>query len=251
MNLLILTPTRNRLGFLRENVESVRMSSVAPLDIGIIQALHDCGSDDGTVPWLESLRDDPGIAVTLSPEAMPPGRARNVAAASAASDFLMPLDDDDLILQRTAHHFLHELTRSGAPQWAVADFLKIDRQGCYLPGQDYYGWRFRSVDDMLQAIFSGKHFIQGNVCFSRGLFERAGGYAEGMDTAEDLELYTRFLFDSGLPAYIPMISHLHRMHDNNASRTVDKDRYNRDLSAIYAMHRHELERRGIPLELIP
>lgn len=250
MKLLILTPTRNRLGFLQENIESVRMSSLAPLDIELVQALHDCGSDDGTAAWLDSLRGDPRLHVTLSPHPMPPGQARNIAAASAPGDFIMPLDDDDLLLQRSAHHFLHALSTTRA-RWAVSDFLSIDHEGRYLPGRDYYAWRFGSADEMLQAVFSGKHYIQGNVCFSRELFEKVGGYAEDMNTAEDLELYTRFILEAGLPFYVPMVSHLHRLHDRNISLTVDKDRYNRDMSAIYERHRSKLESRGIPLELIP
>jgi glycosyltransferase involved in cell wall biosynthesis len=250
LKLLILTPTRNRQGFLRENIESVRMSSLAPLEIELVQVLHDCGSEDGTAAWLESLKDDPRLRVVLSPQAIPPGRARNIAAAAAPGDFIMPLDDDDLILQRTAHHFLHALREEGA-RWAVADFLSIDEGGRYLTGKDYYAWRFGSADEMLQAIFSGRHYIQGNVCFSRELFEAVGGYAEDMKTAEDLELYTRFLLEAGLPVYVPMISHLHRLHGLNISRTVDKDRYNRDMSEIYERHRSKLEGRGIRLELIP
>jgi glycosyltransferase involved in cell wall biosynthesis len=250
LKLLILTPTRNRLHFLRENIESVRMSSLAPLEIELVQALHDCGSDDGTAAWLESLRGDPCLRITLSPRPMPPGQARNIAAASAPGDFIMPLDDDDLLLQRTAHHFLHALSTEEA-RWAVADFLSIDKEGRYIPGRDYYAWRFGSADEMLQAIFSGKHYLQGNVCFSRGLFDQVGGYAEDMETAEDLELYTRFVLEAGLPAYVPAASHLHRLHDLNASRSVDKDRYNRDMSDIYERHRSKLEARGIRLELIP
>ncbi|WP_367873800.1 glycosyltransferase family 2 protein [Luteolibacter sp. Populi] len=246
MKLAILTPTRNRLGFLQQNVASVRMSSTAPLDLEIVQALHDCGSDDGTAEWLRGLEKE---RVSFSPGRVPPGHARNLAAQSCQSDYLMPLDDDDLLLQRTAYHFVKAL-EAGPARWAVADFLKIDQDGRYLPGEDYYGWDFDTADEMLRAIFSGRHFIQGNVCFSRDLFEEVGGYAE-METAEDLELYTRFVLAAGLPVYVPMVSHLHRMHGGNVSREVDKDRYNRDLAEIYERHRSELQARGIPLELIP
>lgn len=250
MKLAVLTPTRNRLRFLKEAIESVRFNNTAPLDLGIIQSVHDCGSDDGTAAWLEALEDQ-GVHVTLSDHAMPPGLARNIAAAAVqGADYLIPLDDDDLMLQRTAHHFVKALEGKGAA-WAVADFLRIDAEGRYLRGEDYYAWSFASAEEMLQAIFSGKHFLQGNVCFTRELFEGAGRYAEDMATAEDLELYTRFLLHAGLPVYVPMVSHLHRMHGNNISRGIDKDRYNEDLAAIYERHRSPLEQRGIVLEPIP
>lgn len=250
MKLAILTPTRNRLPFLQENVASVRLSSTTPLELEILHVLHDCGSGDGTTEWLRGLKDEAGVQLILSLSPMPPGRARNLAAQACSSELLMPLDDDDILLQRTAYYFARTLSK-GACHWAVADFLKIDQDGRYLPGQDYYGWDFVSADEMLRAIFSGKHFIQGNVCFTRELFQRCGGYAEDMSTAEDLELYTRFVLEAGLPCYVPIVSHLHRLHGGNASRQVDKDRYNRDLQAIYEKHRSSLEQRGIPLALIP
>lgn len=250
MKLAILTPTRNRLAFLKENVESVHFNNPAPLDLQIVQSIHDCGSDDGTTEWLETL-DYPGVQVTLSHKAMPPGLARNIAAATVPADYFMPLDDDDLILQRTAHHFVSALADRSGASWAVSDFLKIDEEGRYLRGQDYYAWSFSSTNEMLQAIFSGKHFIQGNVCFTGDLFRRVGGYAEDIHTAEDLELYVRFLLDSGLPRYVPMISHLHRMHGKNTSNGIDKDHYNEDLLAIYERHRTSLTRIGIVFEPIP
>jgi glycosyltransferase involved in cell wall biosynthesis len=249
LKLAILTPTRNRLPFLQENIASVRLSSTTPLDLEILHVLHDCGSEDGTAAWLAGRGED-RVQVILSKGPMPPGQARNLAAKACTSDLLMPLDDDDVLLQRTAYHFARALSE-GSRQWAVADFLKIDQDGRYLPGEDYYGWEFDSAEEMLRSIFSGRHFIQGNVCFTRGLFERCGGYAEEMTTAEDLELYTRFVLEAGLPRYVPMVSHLHRLHDGNLSREVNKDRYNRDLEDIYDKHRSALEARGIPLELIP
>ncbi len=223
------------------------MSATAPLDLEILHMLHDCGSDDGTAQW---LAEEQGVQAMFSDGPTPPGKARNLAARACSSELLMALDDDDLLLQRTAYHFARALSDEGW-EWAVSDFLKIDQDGRYLPGEDYYGWEFESPNEMLRAIFSGRHFIQGNACFTRDLFERCGGYAEEMKTAEDLELYTRFVLEAGLPRYLPMASHLHRMHGGNLSRTVDKDHYNRDLEIIYDKHRSELERRGISLELIP
>lgn len=250
MKLGVLTPTRNRLRFLKENVESVRGNNAAPLDLRILHSIHDCGSDDGTAAWLETW-EHPDTRVTLSATAMPPGLARNIAAAAAPADYFIPLDDDDLMLQRTAHHFVRALASQTRCAWAVSDFLRIDEEGRYLRGQDYYAWSFGSTGEMLRAIFSGNHFLQGNVCFTRDLFERVGGYAPDLHTAEDLELYVRFLLDSGLPLYVPMTSHLHRMHGNNLSKDIGKERYNEDLRAIYERHRSSLARLGIPFEPIP
>lgn len=251
MRLTIITPTHNRLAFLRENVASVRSSEVHPLDLEVHHLLHDCGSDDGTAGWLSEQVGE-RLRVLRSPGVMPPGQARNRVIREATGELLMPLDDDDILLQRTAHHFTRALTDPGCQaSWAVCDFLRIDHERRYRLADDYYAWRFSTADEMLRAIFSGKHFLQGNVCFRRTLFDQVGGYADDLKTAEDLELYTRFLLADGLPVYVPMVSHLHRMHDDNTSKDVNKDRYNDDMSLIYERHADRLRARGVRLELIP
>ena len=251
MKLDIVTPTRNRLPFLKENMASVRMSRSAPLDLRITHLIHDCGSDDGTGDWLEHEKHQRGdFLLVRSPDRIHPGEARNIALREGDGEFIMPLDDDDLLLQRTAYHFVHAFQDNTA-RWATSDFIKIDSDGRYLPGEDYHGWVFDSADDMLHAIFSGQHYIQGNVCFRRDLFEKVGGYASELKTAEDLELYVRFILEAGLPEYVPAISHLHRVHNGNVSRNVDKDRYNRDMETIYRLHEPRLRARNIELVPIP
>ncbi|RYE82593.1 MAG: glycosyltransferase [Myxococcales bacterium] len=250
MKLSVITPTQNRLAFLKENVASVQCSVLAPLDLEVEHVVHDLGSDDGTHEWLrEQAGQDGRLRVVRSAEAMPPGRARNRAIAQATGELVMALDDDDLLLQRTAFHFAEGLG-AGKARWAVADFLRVDAERRYHVGDDYYTWRFESAEQMLAAIFSGSHFIQGNVCFRRSLLDEVGGYADDLTTAEDLELYTRFLLADGLPRYLPMVSHLHRMHGDNLSKDISKDRYNEDMTRIYERHAGRLRERGIELKPI-
>ena len=251
MQLSIITPTHNRLNFLKETVASVQRSVTHPLDLSVQHVVHDCGSTDGTHSWLERDEAAAQLVKVFSNEKKNPGLARNEAIAHAEGEFLMPLDDDDVLLQRTAHHFVYALTQE-SPQsdWVVSDFLRMDEEGRYLPGEDYYGWRFGSVREMLQAIFSASHFIQGNVCYRRALFDRVGGYDANLSMAEDLDLYVRFLLDGQMPRYVPMISHLHRMHRSNLSKVVDKDHYNDDMTRLYEKYAPELRRHGVELHLI-
>lgn len=262
MQISIITPTHNRLNFLKEAIASVQRSSTHPLDLTVQHVVHDCGSTDGTRRWLESDEAAGHLTTLFSAEKKLPGLARNEAIARAEGDFLMPLDDDDVVLQRTAHHFVYALTQDAStarrtaplsvttPEWAVSDFLRMDEEGRYLPGEDYYGWRFGSVREMLQAIFSASHFIQGNVCYRRSLFDRVGGYDGDLSMAEDLDLYVRFLLDGQMPHYVPMVSHLHRMHRSNLSKAVDKHHYNDDMTRLYEKYERELVRQGVELHLI-
>lgn len=251
MHLSIITPTHNRLRFLKETVASVQRSTTHPLDLSVQHVVHDCGSTDGTRAWLQTDEAAAHLTTVFSDEKKLPGLARNEAIAKAKGEFLLPLDDDDVLLQRTAHHFVYAMTQEGPPcDWAVSDFLRMDEEGRYLPGEDYYGWRFGSVREMLQAIFSASHFIQGNVCYRRSLFDRVGGYDPDLSMAEDLDLYVRFLLDGQMPRYVPMVSHLHRMHRSNLSRAVNKDHYNDDMTRLYEKYEPELARHGVELHLI-
>jgi len=119
----------------------------------------------------------------------------------------------------------------------------------YMPQEDYYGWVFPTAKDMLQAIFDSCHFIQGNVCFSKKLFDEVGEYDEKVGMAEDLDLYVRFLIHGDLNVYLPMISHLHRMHTGNFSVGCDRDKHHSDLRDIYGRNENKLKDMGVELTL--
>jgi hypothetical protein len=127
----------------------------------------------------------------------------------------------------------------------VADFLRVDEHGRYLPNEDYYAWEFETPTDMLRAIFRAENFIQGNVCFSHVFVEQVGGYDGELAMAEDLDLYVRFLLAGQLPVLCPHISHLHRFHSRNVSIGVDAEKHNADLLVIYDKYREPLRALGI------
>jgi GT2 family glycosyltransferase len=91
--------------------------------------------------------------------------------------------------------------------------------------------------------------ILGNVCFSRRLYDEVGGYDESVGMAEDLDLYVRFLIHGHLNVYLPMISHLHRMHTANFSIGCDRDHHHADLTDIYRRNEEKLKAQGVKLTL--
>jgi GT2 family glycosyltransferase len=91
--------------------------------------------------------------------------------------------------------------------------------------------------------------ILGNVCFSRHLYDDVGGYDESVGMAEDLDLYVRFLIHGHLSVYLPMISHLHRMHQTNFSIGCDENKHHSDLKAIYKRNENKLATMGIKFTL--
>ncbi|CAF1546426.1 unnamed protein product, partial [Didymodactylos carnosus] len=158
-------------------------------------------------------------------------------------------DDDDVFLQRCLHNFGSAIRQNKNKQFFISDFLRVNEHLQYMPKEDYYGWVFKDCKEMLQAIFDSCHFIQGNVCFSKKLFEDVGEYDESVGMAEDLDLYTRFLIHGDHPVYLPVISHLHRMHTANFSIGCDRDKHHNDLRGIYERNEHKLKSLGVELTL--
>ena len=248
MHFAIITPTHQRRALLPEAVASVRASVSAPLDFSFEHLIYDNGSRDGTAAYLREVADQPGPPLRHwhHPARQLAGLARNhLIEETAPGAWLVPLDDDDILLQRTLHHYAAQIVAHPGRPWFVADFLRVDEHGRYLPNEDYYAWQFDTPTDMLRAIFRAEHFIQGNVCYSRAFVDQVGGYDAGLPMAEDLDLYVRFLLAGQLPVLCPHISHLHRFHAHNVSIGVDAAKHNADLRVIYQKYAQQLQALGI------
>ena len=244
MHFSVITPTHQRRTLLPETVASVRATIGAPLDFSVEHLLYDNGSHDGTAAYLREAAAQPGLPLRHwhNPASQRPGFARNQLIAQVPTDaWLVPLDDDDLLLQRTLYHYAAQIKIHPGRPWLIADFLRVDEQGRYLPGEDYYAWKFDSPPAMLQAIFRAEHFVQGNVCYTKALLDEVGGYDAGLAMAEDLDLYVRFLLAGHLPVVCPHISHLHRFHASNTSQGVDAAKHNADLRVIYDKYATDLQ----------
>ncbi|MDO7846364.1 glycosyltransferase [Hymenobacter sp. M29] len=244
----MITPTHQRRELLPEAVASVRATMGAPLDFSFEHLIFDSGSRDGTAAYLREAAARPGPALRHwhSAGRQLAGPARNLLIKEAPAEaWIVPLDDDDFLLQRTLFHYGTQINANPGRPWFVADFLRVDEHGRYLPNEDYYAWQFDSPTAMLRAIFRAEHFIQGNVCYSRAFVDEVGGYDEELKMAEDLDLYVRFLLAGQLPVVCPHISHLHRFHARNVSIGVDAATHNADLRVIYQKYAVQLVALGI------
>ena len=248
MKFAVITPTHQRRALLPEAVASVRATVGAPLDFSFEHLIYDNGSRDGTAAYLRAAAAQPGPPLRHwhAPGRTLAGLARNALIREAAPDaWVVPLDDDDFLLQRTLFHYATQISAHPGRSWFVADFLRVNETGCYLPKEDYYAWKFDTPVAMLQAIFRAENFVQGNVCYSRAFFDEVGGYDAELKMAEDLDLYVRFLLAGQLPVVCPHISHLHRFHTSNVSLGVDAATHNADLRVIYGKYAAQLRALGV------
>jgi len=248
LQIVVITPTHNRVDYLPEAINSVRANVVAPIDCTYEHYICENGCTDGTKEYLDEAIKQEGAPVKYwsVPDKLLPGPARNTIIKHVPNDaFIFPLDDDDVVLQRSIYHWADLIERHPGQQWFVTDFLRMDQERRYLLKEDYYAWKFDSPVAMLGAIFRGETFIQGNVCYSKKLFDEVGAYHEKIRMAEDLDLYVRFLIAGHLPVVGSHISHLHRFHTGNISIGVDHKKHNEDLKSIYDRYAEQLQKLGV------
>ncbi|AWM31311.1 hypothetical protein DDQ68_00030 [Hymenobacter nivis] len=121
MHFSVITPTHDRRALLPEAVASVRASTGAPLDFSFEHLVFDNASHDDTAAYLRTAAAQPGPPLRHWHHSthQTVGRARNLAIREAAPDaWLVPLDDDDLLLQRALFHYGPKLGLTpAAPGW--------------------------------------------------------------------------------------------------------------------------------------
>lgn len=170
-------------------------------------------STDGTSQTIATIPYPNVKKINLTKNAGPAG-ARNEAIKNTEADYIFCLDSDDIIFQNSLRHLFEHLEASGK-SWVYGDFLKSDEKLSYLIGQDYYGRRFKDTNSLLSSILAGEHYFQQNSMYKRELFEKVGGFDESLKTAEDLDLFVRFLLQNQLPEYLPGPLYIHRVHEGN------------------------------------
>lgn len=232
MKISIITPTYNRKHFLSDAIKSVLATQLQPLtDVAWEYIIYDDGSTDGTEKLFEFATDS-RIKYIRNGKNNGQSFAKNEAVKMATGDYIFFLDSDDILLSRTLYNFASQAKKYPEAEWFTADFLRVDNSLRYVAGEDYFGWDFSTKQKMLEAIFNGEHFIQGNVFFKKQLFLEVGMFDSSMRMAEDLDLYIRFLKKAGLPKRGDFISHLHRNHTENISAGITSEKHKLDAERL-------------------
>jgi len=213
IDISVITACYNSERYIKECIESVQQSKLEPLDSTFEHIIVNDGSLDNSEQIIKQFNH---IVYLKNTENEGPASARNKGINAARGTYIFVLDSDDVLLQRTLYHCVEAL-RETKHSWLFTDFVRSDAALSYKIGKDYYGWQFASKEEMLSAIFSGTFFIQHNTMFEKALFNQVGGYDPTIRMAEDLDLYIRFLLAGRTPTYLPITSHIHRLHDSNLS----------------------------------
>lgn len=210
----VLTPTRNRRGWIRRATRSVLAQTFPSWEL----IVYDVGDKGETVDDLLTSFDDPRIRYVRG-ECQGPAADFQAALELARGEIVTPLSDDD----RLPPHALATVDRAfGDGLWLNGRTVFVNEQG------DPVALR-GGTRDHLEETRDGKFMLGGAVYWRRG-FEQTigGGFDSAFDHGGDHDLYTRFLADVD-PVRVPEVLYIYTDHPAtdtrvNADKQADASR---------------------------
>ncbi len=205
----VVIPTHNRRELLAETLASVWAQTV-PVEVIVV----DDGSSDGTAESLEGQ----DVTVVRLDEPRGCGAARNVGVERTTAPWLAFCDDDDLWAPERLAAQLAVLADHPTARWATTGAVWIDQSRRILGGQampDY---------DDLEALLRVGNAVPGggsSVLIDADLYAAVGGFAPGLDGADDWDLWLRLAAKSPI-GYVdrPLVGY--RRWRGNRSRNLTR-----------------------------
>ncbi len=180
----VVIPTRNRVGWLRQCVHSVRAQRDVLLELIVV----DEGSSDGTAEYLADLQACAGAKLVIhqTPRGLP--AARNAGLAIASGRYVAFLDDDDLWAPDKLAGQIDAIERTPGARWATASALHTDARLAVL-----WAHRLERGGDLLDDLLAGNVVPAGGsgVLVERSFIAGLGGFDESLTSAEDWDMWIR------------------------------------------------------------
>lgn len=201
-----------------------------------------CICDDGSEdPRLDALlaeltKNEPRIRVINLPENSGISAASNWAARLATGDFLLFLDQDDLLAEECLAEFALAFAANSSLDLAYSDHDKIDQRGRRHAPQFKPGW---SPVLLLSHMYCG-HAL----ALRRSLFEAIGGMRSAFDGSQDYDLALRATEQARQVLHIPKV--LYHWRVTPGSTAVSANEKPGSIAAGQACLAEAIARRQIP-----
>lgn len=199
----VVIPTRNRRPLLEEAVESVRRQTFGSWELVVVDDV----SEDDTWRWLTTQKDERMRALRLAAH-RERSAARNEGLARARGDYILFLDDDDLLRPRALAALVGALSSNQEAIAAVGAKRYVSEHGRRRTPHPW--WRVtRSLwAEVLTWIWGP---MQGQVLWRRSTVLSGGGWREDIVYVEDQELWLRMSL-VGPVVVIPEMVFEYRVH---------------------------------------
>lgn len=225
----VILPTYNRARTLPRAIDSVLTGTFEDLELVVV----DGGSTDGTRGYLDSLTD-PRLSVITRDSPRGLGNARNAGLAVASGEYIVFLDDDDVLYEDAIQTLVKTIRHYPSEYGGVYSARKrIDESGA-VRVQRTPGGTVQNYEDAS---------IGGPTCtlVRASVADTLGGFDESLPACEDTDFWLRLLADFDLVA-VDQVLYEKRAH--RGQMTNDPDRSIRGNKRLIDKH---TDRRSDPV----
>jgi glycosyltransferase involved in cell wall biosynthesis len=176
--------TYNRLDYLKESLASaLNQDTMLPFEVLIV----DNGSTDGTADYLAS-HTDARVRTVKSPSNVDKAAGRNLGVNEARGEFILWLDDDDVLLPHALSSHFSCLQENPDADIIYANLYACDEQLNIVREMPY-----RQLDPLIipHTLLFYSPFPNGGSLIRKSVFTRAGSYDPSLTRAEDYDLWIR------------------------------------------------------------
>lgn len=213
IKLSILMPVYNvEIIWLEKAIQSIREQTYKNWEICIVD---DCSTDSRIKEYLKQLQD-PNIKVAFLEENQGISFATNTAAALASGDYVLLMDNDDVLKKEALALFEEAIMRSGA------DILYSD--------QDIIDENDQLKDPLLKPDYSpdlllSQMYIGHLLGFKKALFFQVGGCRSEYNGSQDYDLMLRMCLESDHVEHIPHILYSWRALPSSTAENPESKPY--------------------------
>ncbi len=150
----VIVPCFQHGRFLPDAIKSLRKQTLPPQRIVVVD---DASADPETTEALDKLEQDPLVTVIRLAENSGPSVARNRALTEVTENYVLPLDADDMLLEKTLEEMVEQLER--APESV----------GFIYPNVQHFGNRH---DFYQPPAYNLNALLNNNYCAATSLFDR-------------------------------------------------------------------------------
>jgi len=223
----VVIPAYNAADTLDATIESIVAQDHPDVEIIVV----DDGSTDDTPAVLArwAAKRDGRFRFETIPNSGGPARPRNVGVGLAAGELVSMFDSDDLMEPGKLSAQAAVFATHPQAQLCFTDFMVVDEQGdvlkeCML--DDYQAFREHlqpagvEADVPPAALFAGPplhhalihaNFIgTSSVVARRELLTFEGGFDEGLDNGDDIDMWLKLARDGAVFAFLDIVGHRYR-----------------------------------------
>lgn len=188
--LSFVLPTRNRLEWVGECIQSLLDQTEEDIEIIVVND----ASDDGTKEFLDDyVSQDKRVKIIHNEKRLGGGISRNMGASLASSEIIAQADDDDVYPVDRAEMTLRWFTEHPDSELVNFPYVRIDYFGNIL--ETFWGSEFNTEEFKKNGNIS--YFCNPTVSYKKKSAEEVGGYGEEKGGLTDDIQFVRKWVDSG------------------------------------------------------